>query len=198
MKWIVLLFFGGMGLPLLVGSGVQGLQGYALYRDGVSVQGRVVENRSRRMGDRQYERIEYFPVVEFTSAGEKRHRFVGDEPRDAKIEIGSTISILYDPKDPSTAKIADRENFELFWQIPLVMGVWGVLILAVGIGVFFMIRSAEKTKRPEFGPGILESKGPGSNKLDQRINQRGRAQIRAESIIKKIKEKSKRSGSTKS
>ena len=166
MKWIALLIVGGVGLFLFVIGCVMGYQNYVLSRDGVRTQGHVVEvERRESTDDDGRTSVFYYPVVEFWSAGEKRHRFtsIDGSRRVANYEVGETVSVFYDPGNPAYyARLADYYDAEPSWVGPLVPGLFGFLFLAGGIGVFFMVgdsfrsMSSHKTLGPEFHTKVYQ------------------------------------------
>jgi hypothetical protein len=46
-------------------------------------------------------------LVEFLAGGEAKHRLIGQSNDEVHYKIGATVRVLYDPKDPETAVIAD-------------------------------------------------------------------------------------------
>ena len=163
MKWIALLIFGGVGLFLFVIGCVQGYQNYVLSRDGVTTQGHVVEVEIQEHdegGDNRTVYVKrYYPVVEFQSAGEKQHRFTSiDGSRSvADYEVGGTVSVFYDPRNPAYARLADYYHAESLWVGPLVLALLGFMLLAIFgamasfmSGDSFRSMSSDKTLGPEF------------------------------------------------
>ncbi|MBI2751323.1 MAG: DUF3592 domain-containing protein [Burkholderiales bacterium] len=141
-EWPVMLFFGVPGFVLFVVGCVMGLRRYALYRGGVPVLGHVVEterqeSRSKDREGRWTTSVARYPVVEFAAAGGTKHRFTAAIPNGLfnYSKLGSTVNVLYDPKDPSTARIA---HFAEFWAEPLYYGLPGFLVFGFSIGLFFL------------------------------------------------------------
>ena len=137
MKWTGLIF-GSIGTVLFIAGCVWGYQRAVLYLEGAAAQGQVVEilKSSRRDG------YSYRPVVEFLVGGEAKHRLIGSPGHGGPwYELGSTVKVLYDPKNPETAMIAD---FREFFQEPLFVGLIGLLLLAPSIVVLFLSRRASR------------------------------------------------------
>ena len=80
------------------GSKIRRALRYALYQEGVPVQGYVVgtqrqENRSKDKDGRWETSFSYHPVIEFAIAGGVKHQFTGDIPKGLSKygAIGSTM-----------------------------------------------------------------------------------------------------------
>ena len=143
--WGLLVIFGPLGLPLIVTGCVWGFQQFTLYREGDTVQGRIVQTQgSDRRGGASY------PVVEFTTSDGAKYRFTEisglfnvTEPR-----IGETVKVLYQRENPSDAHVL---NFKLFWLDPLVVCLIGCVILAFGFGGY-LLRPRVKDKEMDQSP----------------------------------------------
>jgi len=139
-EWPVMVFFGVPGFVLFVAGCVMGLRRHALHRRGVTTQGRVVEaerhqHSSKDDEGRRTTSVSYHPVIEFAAAGGAKHRFTAEASL-STYGIGSTVSVLYDPKDPSNARIAEIMKW-MFWAEPLFYGLSGFLVVGFCIGLFF-------------------------------------------------------------
>jgi len=141
-EWPVMVFVGIFGLVVFVAGYVMGLQRYALHRHGVTTQGHVVEMETRKHRSKDEEgrpttTESYHPVIVFAAASGAKHRFTGDGGAGPLAhDIGSTVNVLYDPKDPSTARIEEIAKWK-FWAEPLFIGLVGFLVVAGSIGTFF-------------------------------------------------------------
>ena len=146
MKWrVVPLLCGSIGVAVIIVGCAWGYQRYALYREGVTTQGHVVEIRADwRKDDEGRMRAYSYPVIEFRSSVEKQHRFTGDNTAFDSFEAGESVNVLYDPRNPGDARIV---SFVQFWLGPVAVGVFGFLFLAGGVGAFFMIRSIDMVTR---------------------------------------------------
>jgi uncharacterized protein DUF3592 len=101
----------------------------APYLLGVSVQGEVVELLEYKSRDGDFRRL----LVEFLDGGEAKHRLVGQSNEESHYKIGATVKVLYDPKDPGTAVIADPT---LLLVGLFLTGLLAVLFFAGGILAF--------------------------------------------------------------
>jgi hypothetical protein len=148
-KWIALAMFGCVGLIAFIAGCIWGYQRFTLYRDGVSVQGVVIENTQTRSRDKDgHTSVSYYPVVEFTAQGGEKHRFTGSTGSStADYEAGAKVAVRYDPGNPSRAQITD---FAQFWLGPLGVGVFGFMFLAGGIGAFILIKGSDEAFGPQF------------------------------------------------
>ena len=93
------------------------------------------EHASKDEEGRWTRSVSYHPVIEFAAAGGVKHRFTGDTSL-STYGIGSTLDVLYNPKDLSTAQIAGGIKW-MFWGEPLFYGLSGFLIVAACIGLLF-------------------------------------------------------------
>ena len=68
-------------------------------------------------------------LVEFLASGEAKRRLVGQSNDESHYKIGAPVKVLYDPKDPETAVIAD---FTLLFVGLFLTGLLGLLSLGGG------------------------------------------------------------------
>ena len=139
-EWPAFAFFGILGLALLFYGCVSGYRSHVLSRVGVTTQGRVVEterreHRSKDDEGRPTKDVYYRLLVEFSAADGAKHRLTVD--KSSTYPTGSTFKVLYDPRDPSSARIAGSGELT-FWTSFLNYGVFGFLLLAGSIGAFFV------------------------------------------------------------
>lgn len=149
MKWMALILFGGLGLAALIGGLVWGGKRYLLSRGGVHIGGTVVENyeslttvrRDDRSNAREME-VSYYPVVEFTTQQGETIRFRGSTGSAVPdYEVGTPVEVLYDPRNPYGAQMAD---FSQLWLGPAVVTGAGLIAFIMGVGVFFLIGQADR------------------------------------------------------
>jgi hypothetical protein len=82
---------------------------------------------------------DYFPVVSFKTKSGQTIQFTSDSSyNDTK--VGAKISILYLPADPAKAKL---DSFQSLWLLPLIFGIFTVVLLLLGLGFLnqFLTRS---------------------------------------------------------
>jgi uncharacterized protein DUF3592 len=125
--------FASIGTLLLfmafIACGVWNYQIAAPYLLGVSVQGEVVEVLKYTSRDGDFHRL----LVEFLVGGEAKHRLIGQSNEESHYKIGATVKVLYDPKDPETAVIAD---FTLLFMGLFLTGLLTLLFLGGSILAF--------------------------------------------------------------
>jgi hypothetical protein len=141
MRWAVLLFFGTIGLAALVAGTIWGLESYPVFRDTVPAQGTVVEEFADKAG--KTSEVVYFPVVEFSIAGNDKVRFrsVTGSIGSPEYEAGTTVDVLYDPRNPADARIG---SFKQLWSGPLTTGGLGLILFLLSLLLFVKIGRFEK------------------------------------------------------
>lgn len=151
MKWIALAVFGSLGAVALVGGLYWAFKRYEIVKNGIMVQGKVVdqeENVSSGPTSRHtnYSRshISYYPVVEFKTEAGERVRFTGSTGggREAIMETGTIVNVIYLPRDPSAAVIVE---FKQAWLGPAVLSVVGLVLLLMASGTFVLMGKSDKT-----------------------------------------------------
>lgn len=141
MRWAALLIFGTIGLAALAAGTIWGLESYPVFRDNVPTQGAVVEEFADK-SDKTSE-VVYFPVVEFAIAGDVKVRFrsaIGSTGSPG-YETGTTVDVLYDPRNPSHARIG---SFKQLWTGPLTIGCLGLILFLLSLVIFVKIGRFEK------------------------------------------------------
>jgi len=141
MKWAMLLIFGTLGLAVLFAGTKWGLESYPLIRDNVSTQGVVVEEFADKTG--KTSEVVYFPVVEFLTSGSVKVRFrsVIGSTGSPEYEAGTTVDVLYDPRNPANARIG---SFKQLWSGPLTTGGLGLIFFLLSLLLFVKIGRFEK------------------------------------------------------
>lgn len=97
-----------------------------------SAPGVVVEMVQRRHVDEQTGNVDinYFPVVSFTAQdGKLRTIELTEGGNPPPYEAGDEVTILYEPDNPSDARIKSAGSFALMWILPGVTGTVGVSFL---------------------------------------------------------------------
>jgi uncharacterized protein DUF3592 len=141
MRWAVLLIFGTIGLAALAGGTIWGLDVYPVFRDTIQVRGTVVEEVAEKSAPSSD--VAYFPVVEFTAAGDGTVRFrasTGSEGAPGH-EVGDAVDVLYDPRNPTNARIG---SFGQLWSGPLTTGGLGLILFLLTLLLFIKIGRFEK------------------------------------------------------
>jgi hypothetical protein len=143
------LIFGTIGLAGLVAGMRWGLESYPVFRDNVQAQGTVVELAKEKSGVASG--FVQVPVVEFSTQNNAKLRFRAGTGSDGVpgYEVGTTVDVLYDPRDPANARIG---SFGQLWSAPLTAGVIGLLLMLLSILLFIKIGRFEKGLK-SMGPG---------------------------------------------
>jgi len=87
----------------------------------------------------------YFPVFSFRDGQGKEqviHSSSGSFP--PAYEVGDTVPVLYNPNDPSNAKI---DSFFSIWGIPFITGIIGLVVLPAGLLILYWPNLARRFKR---------------------------------------------------
>ena len=146
-KTILLGGFGFILLPILMISlpffCVGAWEGAEVWQDSqtfITTEGEVIHNTLITSQDSQDPTLEsstYHPVVRFTTtAGETKTFTAGGGSYPAKYEIGETVTVMYNPADPSEAQI---KSWEL-WFVPTLFMVIGLLPPLVFGGFILFLR----------------------------------------------------------
>ncbi len=129
-------FFGLLGWILLVPSVLSALGAAWMLTSGLGMLGgthtavgRVVAHQDVTVGTSTRRGFARHSIVEFVAADGRTHRFTDGVARrnQAVHDIGETVTVRYDAKDPSRAEIGSSTTFK-------VLG-GGVLLLFSGVGV---------------------------------------------------------------
>ena len=129
-------FFGLFGWILLVPSVLSALGAAWMLASGLGMlggthtaTGRVVAHQDVTVGTSTRRGFARHSIVEFVAADGRTHRFTDGVARrnQAVHDIGETVTVRYDAKDPSRAEIGSSTTFK-------VLG-GGVLLLFSGVGV---------------------------------------------------------------
>jgi Protein of unknown function (DUF3592) len=87
----------------------------------------------------------YYPVVKYrTAAGDQRTLYGNTGSSPPSYRVGEAVDVLYDPTNPSDARIA---GFFSIWLVPLIAGVLGWLFSLASGGVMIARRVAARRVR---------------------------------------------------
>jgi hypothetical protein len=76
----------------------------------------------------------YFPVVDFTSEDGRRHAVqMSEGSSPPSHEVGDVVTVLYDPVNPSDARIKSFMGSMIMWILPGITGIIGLGFLAAVI-----------------------------------------------------------------
>jgi hypothetical protein len=121
--------FGLVAVALCIAAFVGTRKVLQLNRHGLRARATVRELRTRELQLRSPdERVSddpvFAPVFEFVGPDGRVHRIEGDATSPPRYKVGDEISVLFDPADPSGARI---ETFAGLWL--------GVLLTGLGAGI---------------------------------------------------------------
>lgn len=140
MKWFQLLVFGTIGLVAVLFGIIWGLDFCTVFRNNVSTRG-VVVGQSAEMS-RKPGVFRFFPVVEFSAGGTAvRFRDAAGSEGTPEPLTGSAVNVLYDPREPSRARIG---TFRQLWLAPALMCGSGLVLLSLSCFLFIRLRRFEK------------------------------------------------------
>lgn len=98
------------------------------------------EDRDRVIGEA------YFPIVEFTTKDGKRRRVQLNEGSfPAAYEVGDEVTVLYEPEQPTDARIKSGGSTALMWILPGITGILGIAFLGAVIAVQRFLFSESST-----------------------------------------------------
>lgn len=121
-----------VGLGMCIGGSFLTMEKYKLTQVGVNAPGKIVDQVRKEDRDSDDGRITvmYTPVVGFTAKDGKEYTFTGSVSSNIAPQIGKSVTVLYDEKDPKKASI---NSFVYIWVGPLAVLFMGVVFLYFGI-----------------------------------------------------------------
>ncbi|WP_435736246.1 DUF3592 domain-containing protein [Cellulosimicrobium sp. PMB13] len=131
--------FAAVGLGLVVAAVVIGCSTYSFQQTAERTTGTVVDLDVRwgSHGSRSSSRAEY-PVVEFEADGQ-RYTVVSAVTGTSHPEIGDDVTVLYDPADPSDARL---DSGPLNHALEVILGGAGVVF--AGFGSSLLVRGLRR------------------------------------------------------
>ncbi|HVR65971.1 MAG TPA: DUF3592 domain-containing protein [Verrucomicrobiae bacterium] len=135
-SWLFTGIFLLIGLGLLGGGAYSGVSTFDFLANAVSAPGVVIDLEAR--WDSDDGGYTYYPRVRFATEGGRPYEFTGDVGSSpASFDVGEEVRVLFDPADPSKARI---DSFMQLWFTPLLLagmgtvfsifGLWGTLTAA--------------------------------------------------------------------
>lgn len=118
-----------IGLGLLGGGAYSGVSTSDFLGNAVSAPGVVIDLEAR--WDSDDGGYTYYPRVWFATEGGRPYEFTGDGGSSpASFDVGEEVRVLFDPADPSQARI---DSFMQLWFTPLLLAGMGTVFSAFGI-----------------------------------------------------------------
>ncbi|HJX39759.1 MAG TPA: DUF3592 domain-containing protein [Anaerolineae bacterium] len=131
--WLFVLIPIVVGAPFLLIGLSEAYKTVRLERSWVSTRGTVVDNMTVAFATG----ASYVPVVDFRTLNGEVVRFadgVGSIPPD--YEVGTEVTVLYDPDDVHSARVA---SWKRLWLAPTIITVVGVLPTLIGVLVIWLV-----------------------------------------------------------
>lgn len=129
--------FGTVGVGMLAGSFFILSHTRGFIAGASEAEGKVIAlDRSTSSSNSGSRSTAYRPVVGFASGTGKRFEFtssVGSSPPSHR--VGESVTVLYNPADPSNARI---KSFVQLWFGFLIVFVLGLVFAAIGLGMIFV------------------------------------------------------------
>ncbi len=125
--------FAGLGLILGLFAAGAFYSTYSFSHKAVRTPGKVVDFTARRTSSGT---MSYYPIIRFQAGSGQQITFedsTGSRP--AAYEVGATVSVFYDPRDPQKARI---ERFLSLWLLPTLLAGFGAIILGVAALLFWL------------------------------------------------------------
>ena len=103
-----------LGLLFIIFGGHFYLKLIQLNKNGIRVEGRIVERELRHIKDSDFSSYYYFYVVEYLTLNGTTIRSLSTEGTSKKLEVGEQIPIIYDPNQEEEFSIFLEEQKRLF------------------------------------------------------------------------------------
>jgi len=140
---IVLPIFGAVGILMLVGAGYAYHNTNTFLKKSLKAEGTVIElmrSRSKRRYTNSSGSVSrsskksYAPLVEFQTDDGNTVEFVSSSSSNPPAYgEGDRVEVLYDPWEPTDAKI---NNFFSLWGLSGILGFMGAIFSAVSLGCY--------------------------------------------------------------
>lgn len=148
--WLFTAIFLTVGLGLLSGGIYSFMSTREFLGNAVSADGVVIDLEER--WDSDDSSYTYYPRVRFETETGQPYEFTGDVGSSpASFDVGEGVRVLFDPADPSSARI---DSFMQLWFVSVILGGMGLVFSIVGGGSFFAFGSAEKRRKPLATPAV--------------------------------------------
>jgi len=142
--WLFTAIFLTVGLGLLGGGVYSFMSTREFLGNAVSANGVVTDLEER--WDSDDSSYTYYPRVRFETETGQAHEFTGDVGSSpASFDVGEEVRVLFDPADPSGARI---DSFMQLWFVSLILGGLGLVFSVVGVCSIFAFGPDEKRRKP--------------------------------------------------
>jgi Protein of unknown function (DUF3592) len=143
-SWLFTAIFLTVGLGLLGGGVYSFVSTREFLGNAVSADGVVIDLEER--WDSDDSSYTYYPRVRFATETGQPYEFTGDVGSSpAAFDVGEGVRVLFDPADPSSARI---DSFMQLWFASMILGGMGLIFSIVGGGSIFAFGGAGKRRNP--------------------------------------------------
>jgi len=130
-----------VGGAALLGGVVLGVRTHMFMERAQSVPGTVVRLESYRDSDND---TLYRPIVQFKTLSGQDASLTGHGSMPPSYDPGEAVTVLYDPRDPGDARIAD---FWSLWGATAALAALGILFIGITSGFIWAARSGTHHKQ---------------------------------------------------
>jgi hypothetical protein len=143
--WLFTVIFFAIGLGLFGGGIYSFLSTRAFLGNAVSANGAVFDLKAH--WDSDDSSYTYYPRVRFRTENGEVHEFTGDVGSNpAAFDVGENVRVLFDPANPSVARI---DSFMQLWFTSLILvGMGLVFSVFGGSGIFVLARGERRETAP--------------------------------------------------
>lgn len=151
--WLFAAIFLTVGLGLLGGGVYSFVSTREFLGNAVSANGVVIDLEEH--WDSDDSSYTYYPRVRFQTEGGQAYEFTGDVGSSpAAFDVGEEVRVLFDPADPSGARI---DSFMQLWFVSVILGGLGLVFSIVGGGSVFVFDDAGKRRKPPAPRAVREN-----------------------------------------
>ena len=129
MKYIMII----IGILLLTGSGFTAFQSKKLLDEGIVSKGKVVGFDVKTKKEKNKTSKMYYPIVSFQDDEGQSIEFksnTGSNPK--SYNVGEMVEVIYKKGNSENASV---NGFTSMWLLPIILGVFGLIIFAIGFAV---------------------------------------------------------------
>jgi hypothetical protein len=154
--WLFTAIFLAIGLGLLGGGIYSFVSTRAFLDNAVSANGAVIDLEAH--WDSSDSSYTYYPRVRFRTENGEVHEFTGDVGSNpAAFDVGEDVSVLFDPANPSVARI---DSFTQLWFTSLILGGMGLVFSIFGGGGIFVMARGERRETAPLSRSAPETNPP--------------------------------------
>ena len=141
-----------VGVGMAVGAGAWYLSNRAFARKGMRAEGTVIAVLKGHRYSRRQWRTTYTPSIQFETAQGQSVIFQGPSGSSGH-RVGGKVRVLYDPDEPTKAKI---DTFAALWLGPIILGGMGVVFAIIAGLSLRNLKKANAVDREHYDAGDLD------------------------------------------